>query len=79
MNAAPTFKPQPVYVGDDVYLHADEFDGLYERDITCAECATSIGVYSLDESWEIFVPYWMCDEDNNYNLCRGCHSVVYAA
>jgi len=75
MSTARTYNP--VYVGDDVYLYSDESDGLYERNIACVECATDIGVAEVGDMWEIFIPYWMCDEDNNYNLCRSCYSVVF--
>ena len=63
---------EPIFIGVDVYMTSETEDGLYEADITCADCAEPIGMWVLDGIVETFIPYWMCDEDNNDNVCEDC-------
>lgn len=67
-----------VYVSEEVYRSSRPEDGLYECDITCDECGKNIGAWQEQRSeyhyFEMFKPYWMCDEDNNYNVCETCHT-----
>ena len=67
-----------VYVGMDTYMESYPEDGLYESDIECADCGSHIGAWqhdTEDSTVELFYSYWMCDEDNNYNLCDDCYKV----
>jgi len=73
-------KPQHIHVGRDVYINSDEADGLFERDIVCVNCEDHIGAWQYDtedSTVELFYPYWMCDEDNNHNLCEYCHDRIW--
>ena len=66
-----------IHIESDVYTDSDSSDGLYECDIQCAECGADIGAHQYDtedSTVELFIPYWMRDEDNNYNVCEGCYS-----
>lgn len=67
------------YVSKDVYKWSDESEGLYERDIECAECEEAIGAHQYDtqdSTVEVFYPYWMVDTDNNYNVCEECYKTL---
>lgn len=66
-----------IYISSDVYLTSDPGDGLYESYIDCAECGSNIGAWQYDtqdSTVELFNPYWMCDPDNNRNVCECCYS-----
>lgn len=69
-----------VYVGIDTYKYNYEEDGMWERDIECSDCGTSIGAHqhdTEDSTVETFTPYWMHDMDNNFNLCDVCHNTKF--
>lgn len=72
----PNDNAKPIYIGEETYIHTDPKDGMYESDINCAECDEQIGAWqhdTEDSTVEVFRPYWMLDEDNNYNLCEDCY------
>lgn len=65
-----------IHITADTYTNSDPADGLYESNIECSECGADIGAWQYDtqdSTVEMFIAYWMCDLDNNYNVCEGCY------
>lgn len=64
-----------IFIGSDVYLKPESSDDLYESYIKCADCDGDVGCWQYDtqdSTVEMFIPYWLCDEDNSVYLCGGC-------
>lgn len=64
-----------IFIGSDVYLKSESSDGLYESYIKCTDCDGDVGCWQYDtqdSTVEMFIPYWLLDENTNEHLCDGC-------